>query len=262
LPSFSRAGVDLYFEEYGDGLPVVLHTGGAGDRRMWLEGGYLEWLEGYRAIPFDHRGRGRSGRPKRPEQHAFAEYVADVLALADHLALQRYGFVGYSAGAFVGYDVAARDPRVVALAALGGVLAADASIEDDPGYLAAVESGGMEGLNRVIEKDEAIELPAWLRHRFAETDREQFLLGVRGSADAPDFWDLLGSLRCPTLLVLGEDEDPGRTGVRMAERIPHAKLDYVPERGHVGAFLDVARVGPLVHAFLDRALAERCAGPG
>jgi pimeloyl-ACP methyl ester carboxylesterase len=262
LPSFSRAGVDLYFEEHGDGPPVVLHTGSAGDGRMWLDGGYLEWVKGYRAISFDHRGRGRSGRPKRPEQHAFGEYVADVLALADHLALERYAFVGYSAGAFVGYNVAARDPRVVALAALGGVLAEGAGDEDDPGYLAAVGSGGMESLSTVIEQGEAIDLPEWLRRQFAETDREQFLLGVRGSSDAPDFWDLLSSIGCPTLLVIGGDEDPARIGERMAACVPHAKLEYVPGRGHVGAFLDASRVGPLLRVFLDRAFPERVAGPG
>ncbi|MDQ3670219.1 MAG: alpha/beta hydrolase [Actinomycetota bacterium] len=259
MPSFSRAGVDLYFEEHGAGPPVVLHTGSAGDGRMWLEGGYVECLAGYRAILFDHRGRG-SSRPTRPEQHAFAEYVADVRALADHLALERYAFVGYSAGAFVGYDVAARDPRVVALAALGGVLAG--SDEDEPGYLAAVEAGGMESLNRAIEDDEAMELPGWLRRQFAETDRDQFLLGVHGSADAPDFWELFGSLRCPTLLVLGGDDDPARTGERMAARAAQAELEYVSGCGHVGAFLDVARVGPLVRAFLDRAFRERASAPG
>ncbi len=233
----------------------VAPADGCGSRAVTSTGSRATGL-----ILFDHRGRGRSGRPKRPEQHAFAEYVADVLALAEHLALERYAFVGYSAGAFVGYDVAARDPRVVALAALGGVLAG--SDEDEPGYLAAVEAGGMESLNRAIEDDEAMELPGWLRRQFAETDRDQFLLGVHGSADAPDFWELFGSLRCPTLLVLGGDDDPARTGERMAARAAQAELEYVSGCGHVGAFLDVARVGPLVRAFLDRAFRERASAPG
>ena len=260
MPSFPRAGVELYFEERGVGFPLVLQTGGAGDGRMWLEAGYVGALVGYRAILFDHRGRGRSARPERLEQHLLAEFVADVVALADHLGLERYGYVGYSAGAFVGYHLAARDPRVAALVALGGVLAEDGDEDGGSGYRAAVEDAGMEGLNAVVEQGERIQLPAWLRRQFAETDRGQFLLTAQAWAEEPEPWDLLAAIRCPTLLVLGAGEDPAGAGEQMAARMAEAELVYVPRRGHVGAFLEVGQVAPRLRTFLDRTVAR--AAPG
>lgn len=260
MPSFSRAGVELYFEEYGEGLPVVLHTGGAGDGRMWVAAGYVRAFAGYRAILFDHRGRGRSARPERLEQHLLGEFVADVVGLAEHLRVERYAFVGYSAGAFVGYHVAARDRRVAALVALGGVLAEDGDEDGGFDYLAAVEEAGMEGLNALVEQGEGIQLPEWLRRQFAETDRGQFLLTAQAWAEEPDPWELLGAIRCPTLLVLGADEDAGGTGERMAARMAEGELVHVPGRGHVGSFLEVDRVAPRVREFLDRTLAGAAQG--
>ena len=59
MPYVDSGGLRVYYTETGSGLPVLWHTGGCGDARMWQRAGYIEGLPGYRHILFDHRGHGR-----------------------------------------------------------------------------------------------------------------------------------------------------------------------------------------------------------
>ena len=237
VPTIERGGVHLYYEDIGDGLPVVLHTGGAGSSEMWRAGGYVERLAGFRAILFDHRGRGHSDRPTDPAAHKVSEFVEDVVALTDHLALERYGFFGYSFGGLVGLELAARDPRVVGLVVLGTVfdppdVEPTASVYDGPG-----RTGGMEAVVAAMERDERLVLPAWLRDEFLETDPRQFMLTIEANASHPDPWGALQAIRARTVLIAGTEEDPNDDQTPMAERIPGARSVHIAGVAHVGAFL-------------------------
>jgi len=65
----------------------------------------------------------------------------------------------------------------------------------------------------------------------------------------PDLWPVLSNIRCPTLVVRGENSDilSPRVARRMAETLPHGRLVTVPGAGHnvprdrPGAFLRVVR---------------------
>src|SRR5262245_33567575 len=183
---------------------------------MWRDGGYVERLAGFQVILFDHRGRGRSARPGGVAAHRLEHYVADVRALADTLGWERYGFVGYSFGGLVGLAVAAGDPRVEGLAALGCVFDAPGQQPDpavDGGY---AEAADMRELVAVIERSEAIELPGWLREDFLATDGEQFQLTMEALAGVPDPWHLLAEIASPSVLIAGDAEDPDGTLPQMA----------------------------------------------
>jgi pimeloyl-ACP methyl ester carboxylesterase len=249
VPSFTRAGVDLYYEVVGDGPAVVLHTGGAGSGAMWRDGGYVDRLDGFMVVLYDHRGRGRSGRPPDIESHRMPEYVADVSALADDLGLTRFGFVGYSLGGSIGFATAIADRRLRALVTLGCVFEppTQASVESVAAYDAAVDAVGMDGLIDVIERDEDLTLPDWLRADFRATDPEQFAL--TGAAMAPDRdpWEALPGLRIPAALIAGGDEDPDAIQDAMAAAMPSATSVHLAGAGHVGAFL---RPGEVVAAAL------------
>lgn len=237
MPTIERRGVQLSFEDVGSGPPVLLHTGGAGSSAMWTTGGYVERLSRFRTILFDHRGRGRSDRPTDPAAHRLSEYVDDVAALAEHLALERYAFFGYSFGGLIGLELAARDPRVVGLIVLGTVfdppeVEPTESVYDEPGRV-----GGMEAVVAAIERDEARVLPAWLRDDFLGTDPRQFTLSIDVNAATPDPWDALERIAARTVLIAGTDEDPDDLQEAMARRIPDARSVHIAGAGHVGAFL-------------------------
>lgn len=257
MPTFARDGVQLAYDDTGDGFAVVLHTGGAGSSTMWRDGGYVERLAGFRLILLDHRGRGRSDRPAQLEAHRMAEYVADVSALADLLGLPRYAFFGYSFGAAVGYGLAAADARVAALVALGAVF-------DPPGlepvvsdYQAPARAAGMQAVVELIERAEALTLPDWARAQFLDTDAEQFQLTITANADRPDPWPALPGIDIPAVLIAGADEDPDGTQDQMAAAMPNARSVHLPGAGHVGAFLRPDQVVAAARPTLHRGAGQR-----
>src|ERR1700730_16658153 len=110
-------GARLHYAVEGDGPPLVLHLGAGCDSELWRAAGYLEPLaKSYRCILFDHRGHGRSDRPRGAAANHINRYASDVVALLDHLDLEGAAFWGYSNGSTVGLKVAEEQPpRVSAL---------------------------------------------------------------------------------------------------------------------------------------------------
>ena len=247
MPEFTRNGVRLCWSEAGDpdGFPVVLHTGGAGAGSMWRAGGYVEPLAEFRLLLYDHRGRGRSDRLAGAAAHRIEEYVADARTLADVAGFDRYGFLGYSFGGAIGLQLAAQDPRVGALVALGTVYDPPGTVVDstyeEPAHV------GMDAVARMIEESEGIELPDALRQEFLDTDAEQFRLTFAAAGGDPDPWEILPTIARPVLLIAGTDEDPGGTQDEMARRLPDGRSVHLPGCGHVGAFM---RAGDVVAAAL------------
>jgi pimeloyl-ACP methyl ester carboxylesterase len=79
-----RSGVRLYWEVYGEGRPTVLFLPSCAmvDSRVWkMQVPYL--ARHLRVIVFDPRGNGRSDRPGDPSAHVDAELVEDILAVLD-----------------------------------------------------------------------------------------------------------------------------------------------------------------------------------
>lgn len=94
-------GAKLYYEEAGQGEPLILLHGNTLDTRMW-DPQFSEFAKHYRTIRFDFRGYGRSSLPE--EGQAFT-HLDDLLALMDALRIGRAHIVGLSMGAFVGFDM-------------------------------------------------------------------------------------------------------------------------------------------------------------
>jgi 3-oxoadipate enol-lactonase len=62
----------------------------------------------YRVVRYDTRGHGGSPAPAGP--YTMTELAGDVLALADSLGLERFGFVGLSLGGAIGQTLAITHP--------------------------------------------------------------------------------------------------------------------------------------------------------
>ena len=100
---------DLYYEELGRGVPILLiHPSGA-TASTW--GAATEALARIgRVISYDRRGYARSGgEPVR----SISEHTADAAALIEHLRSPPTVVVGTSAGAAIAVDLAVRRPDLV-----------------------------------------------------------------------------------------------------------------------------------------------------
>ena len=119
--SQNGSGIDIYFEDHGSGLPVMLIHGYPLDGRSWerQERALLE--AGYRVISYDRRGFGQSSKPTTG--YDYDTLAADLAVLIDHLDLRDINLVGFSMGTgevtrYLGSRGSARVRRAVLLGAL------------------------------------------------------------------------------------------------------------------------------------------------
>jgi len=90
-------GARVWYATYGSGTPVILLHGGLGHSGNWGYQVPALMDAGYRAVVIDTRGHGRSTRDERP--FTYQLLASDVLAVMDHLGLERAALVGWSDGA-------------------------------------------------------------------------------------------------------------------------------------------------------------------
>lgn len=100
-------GGEMYYEDTGEGEPVILLHGYSLDRRMW--NGQVKALSGkYRVIVPDMRGHGLSADPQAGYQFT---YMDDVVALMDSLGIAKAHVVGLSMGGFIAGDMLGMCPE-------------------------------------------------------------------------------------------------------------------------------------------------------
>lgn len=105
-------GVRLHVREWpAAGEPVLLLHGLASSSHIWDLVAPRLASAGRRAVAYDLRGHGRSGKPSRG--YGFDRTTADARALIRGLRLSRPLVVGHSWGANVALELAVRHPRLV-----------------------------------------------------------------------------------------------------------------------------------------------------
>src|SRR5205807_4178537 len=81
-------GVRLFYEETGEGTPVLFIHEFAGDHRSW-EPQVREFSRRYRCVAYNARGYPPSDVPDDPKAYSQDQAVADAVAVLDHLGVER-----------------------------------------------------------------------------------------------------------------------------------------------------------------------------
>ena len=112
----------FYTDTGGTGVPVVLMHAATGSVRAWEHQIPAFTKAGYRVIAFDRRGWGRTESAAGAAPGTAAD---DLIALMDHLHIDRFHLVGTAAGGFVAFDTALSFPKrlrsIVVANSIGGV---------------------------------------------------------------------------------------------------------------------------------------------
>lgn len=118
MPTFERAGLSLAYEDLGgpaDHTVVFLHG-------LLLSQSMMEPVarafSGFRPVLLELHGHGRSSRPADVAAYSMGEFRLDVVALLDHLGVERAGMFGTSLGANVALACMLDAPDRVAAAVL------------------------------------------------------------------------------------------------------------------------------------------------
>jgi len=114
MAELSYQGHRIGFDEYGEGeRPIVLAHGLLMNRHMFDQLGPSLAKRGNRVICVDLLGHGRSDQPDDLRLYSMPLFAEQVLALLDHLGLERAVVGGTSLGANVALELAVRHPERV-----------------------------------------------------------------------------------------------------------------------------------------------------
>ena len=112
-------GVKLYYEETGSGTPLIFVHEFAGDHRSW-ESQIRFFARRYRCIAYAARGFMPSDIPDDPAKYSQARARDDILAVLDHLRIERAHVCGLSMGGFAVLHLAIKAPKRAISIVVGG----------------------------------------------------------------------------------------------------------------------------------------------
>jgi pimeloyl-ACP methyl ester carboxylesterase len=270
-----RAGTRIFFEVFGQGDPTVLllPTWSFAHSHIWK--GQVPYLARHmRVITFDGRGNGRSDRPRRPEDYADAEFVADAVAVLDATATKQAVIVGLSRGAEWAMLLAAEHPERVGKVVLTGIgtplgppsPTANLSFgEPQPSY------AGWARFNRHFWLQDYRSFAAFFAAQLftephstkqiedsvawaLETTPATLIATATGPSAMPDVQTVeavVRQIRCPILIIQGEQDAVCPYGKAVAlARLTGAPLLTIEGAGHNPAARDPVRFNLLLRDFI------------
>lgn len=246
----AKDGTRLYYEEVGDGWPIVFVHEFAGDYRSW-EPQLRYFARTRRCIAFSARGYPPSEIPDKPARYSQDLARADVIAVMDHLGIDRAHLVGHSMGAYTALHVGIAHPeRCLSLVAAGCGWGSNPAHRAESEHLAKniARMFNEEGIAVAAEK--YANFP--MRHVYkvkdprgwAEFARKLAEHSATGSAltmlnvqlRRPTLWEMeagLKSLRVPLLVLVGDEDESCLDGSFFLKRtVPGAALCVLPRAGH------------------------------
>ncbi len=231
MPSFHNGEVEIAYLDEGEGDPILLVHGFASTKNVnWV---YPTWVSelrknGRRVIALDNRGHGDSGKLYDAAAYEIAIMAGDVVALMDHLNLERADVMGYSLGSRMMAVLARQQPERLRSAIFGGI------------GIGLIEGGGPgENVAAALEApslDDVTDPVGRTFRAFADqtrSDRRALAACLRGSRRLMTREEASG-ISVPVLIAVGTTDEiagsadalgkiiPGRRGARYSEPRPHA----------------------------------------
>ena len=249
-----RDGSRIEYETTGTGPPLVLLHGFFGDRTTWHAAGHAGALaDGFRLILVDLLGHGGSDVSRvDPPRYRMKAHARDVVAVLDHLGIERAAVWGASMGGRVGFHLMADVPERLTALVAGG---AHACALETPDPAEAQREGVLLREQGTRPFADAMEpLPGWMREVMLRADGHA--LAIQLLADAVEVSPLPElELRATPVLLLAGDQDPRMYLIRItASRLRHAELAVLPGCRHFDTFTRTDLTIPLVREFLGRVL--------
>jgi 3-oxoadipate enol-lactonase len=238
-------GAKLLYRTAGDGPPLLLLHAGICDGRMW-EDQIGEFARTHRVIAPDFRGFGQSKMVAGPFAHRH-----DLQALMDHLGVGRAILVGGSMSGKTTLDFVLDYPdRVDALVLVASALSGYRFTDADTRAAWEASDAALEAGRH--DEAAAIEMQTWLagpRRKLEQIDpglrqRVRDML-IQSYATPPDLGDeqpldppavgRLGEVRAPTLIIVGDEDQPDIIAVAglLESGIAGAKKVVMPGTAHL-----------------------------
>ena len=217
---------------------------------------------GWRLLTPDLRGFGGTTDPDLASP-SMDDYAQDAIDLLGELGVSRAVVGGCSMGGYATFAVLRQAPDLVE----GLVLADTRAGADSPegranrrGMLALVDREGPSGVAREMmpkligatTRQQSATIESTVRRFIKQQSPEALRGAIQRMMDRPDSMPLLEAVRVPTLVVVGEEDEltPVTEARKIAEAIPGARLEVIPEAGHLPNLERPARFNAALASFL------------
>ena len=262
MPKVDIGDAEIYYEEKGEGAPIMFVPGLGGGGAVWSN--QVEPLSGnYRTIIHDHRGCGKSTYSLI--EYSVDQMAADAIKLMDALGIDRAHWVGHSTGGAMGQIVAQDYPdRLASL-----VLSATWPGQDEYFNRAfAARKSVLSTLGAVEYARHSILtlLPPWYVTENPDriVEMEKYLAGsdqpveiMESRIDAIcafDRRDRMGCIDLPVLVIVAEDDmvTPRYLSDQLAEGVPGAEKVILKTGGHFVLHVLVEEYNAALIDFIQR----------
>ena len=258
---------NLYFETAGSGPALVFIHAGVSDSRMW-DPQFDAFASKFQVVRYDHRGFGKSKMPEGP--YALRD---DLLAVLRCLGIAQATLVGCSMGGATAIDFTLEHPEIVkALVLVGsGVTGlndpselSDETIKHWTEFLKAIRDGDEDRAREMDAKywidgpsrDSSRVDPVY-RERARQLHRENFSLQRFATQEQPlkpPAIGRLGEIKAPTLVVIGDSDEPDlvRLADRLTAEIPNATRVPIKNAAHLPSLEHPELFNQILDDFLGR----------
>src|SRR5712672_276773 len=156
--------IDLYYEDHGSGLPVVLIHGWPLNGDAWEKQTAALLAAGHRVITYDRRGFGRSSKPGTG--YNYDTFAADLDVLLNTLDLTNVSLVGHSMGTgeitrYIGKYGTKRLRKAVLIGTLGPYLV---KAPDNP---EGIDASVFSGIQAGIKADRPVAITEFLKNFYS-----------------------------------------------------------------------------------------------
>lgn len=236
---YTSDGLSLYYEVHGTGRPVVLLHGAAVTFAVNYGFGWVERLtgRGFQVIGVDFRGHGTCDKPRDSSAYGSDPFAGDVVALLDHLGIDRAALVGYSIGSQVALHALHTFPD--RFDAGGLVASGDGLVGLSPVTFPAILPALAETCRRPEFPDDLPPQMAtyWTFATQVAGDREAIVHFAEGDFPACSV-DEAGSIDVPVLVVSGDQDNVLGTGANLAASLPKGRYVEIPGADHFSLAVD------------------------
>jgi 2-succinyl-6-hydroxy-2,4-cyclohexadiene-1-carboxylate synthase len=272
--TLSTRGIEFEIEEHGEGeRAFVLVHGYTGSRDDWKEQ-LPELAKLGRTVAIDQRGHGGTTNSGDAADYTFEGLVDDLTAVLDALELERCDLLGHSMGGGVALRFALAHPdrlhSLIAMDTAASPMTIPAAVREAGARL--VREQGMGALFKAMraraesdpdrppaarafeERIGSDAFAARTERKLLQMDPVAFIELGRQLAEAPAVVDRLGEIRCPSLVMVGEQDgtlvqaaDAMEKGLPDTHRVTIPDAAHSPQHENPGAWFEAIR------AHLERA---------
>lgn len=245
MPQLTLADIDLHYEVYGEGEPLVLIPGLAGGAWMWFK--QFEALAShFQVLTFDPCGVGKSGYSERPaDMHRMAD---DVAGLLRGLRIERAHILGASFGGFVAQEFAFAYPEMtrtltLSCTSFGGPNHVAPAMET---LITLASTNGFNTEERIRRNLLPAFSPRFAREQPDEIENVVKLRLASPVNEGTYRWQLttamgfnaesrVSEIKLPTLLLTGDADEivPAQNSRNLAAKIPGSQLSVVKGGSHL-----------------------------